>query len=211
MLNYHIQELPDLQQDSEDIVFPKLDSYSQFDNKKMIRRIAMEAGVKEGVVMATLIALPHALKNILLEGHTCKIDGLGTFSLSLAFEPKTNEDGTNESNHRKVMINRLNLKVDSAFLSELREEAQFDWKDSRIVAVSSSKGQLEEHLRLAIKWFDTHPTLTLQEYAKLIGISRSAASRELKRITGNPDSGISTQGQGNRKVWVSVSKNALHI
>lgn len=202
MLNYHIQELPSLQQDSEETVFPKLDSYSQFGNKKMIKRIAMEAGVNEGVVMATLDALPHALKNILLEGHTCKIDGLGTFSLSLAFEAKTDEEKTSESNHRKVMINRLNLKVDSAFLRELRKEAQFVRNDSRIVAVRPSKGHLEEHLCLAIKWFDTHQMLTLQEYANMTGVSRSTASRELKQITDNPNSGISTQGQGNRKVWV---------
>ena len=201
MLNYHIQELPNLRQDSEEKVFPKLDTYSQFGNKKMIERIAMEAGVHEGVVMATLDALPRALKNILLEGHSCKIDGLGTFSLSLAFCP-SDEHYPERQGESRVGISRLNLKVDADFMRGLRKEAQFTKTDSKIVAVRPSKGHIEEHLRLAIKWFDTHTTLTLQEYANLAGVSASTASRELKMITANPNSGIISQGQGNRKVWV---------
>lgn len=201
MLNYHIQELPNLQQDSEERVFPKLDTYSQFDNKKMIKRIAMEAGVHEGVVMATLDALPRALKNILLEGHSCKIDGLGIFSLSLAFSPSA-DHSPERRGERSVEVSRLNLKVDAGFMRELRKEAQFTKTDSKVVAVRPSKGHLEEHLRLAVKWFDTHTTLTLREYANLTRVSASTASRELKQITANPSSGITSQGQGNRKVWV---------
>lgn len=175
MLNYHIQELPNLRQDSEEKVFPKLDAYSQFGNKKMIERIAMEAGVHEGVVMATLDALPRALKNILLEGHSYKIDGLGTFSLSLAFCP-SDEHSPERQGESRVGISRLNLKVDADFMRGLRKEAQFTKTDSKIVAVRPSKGHIEEHLRLAIKWFDTHTTLTLQEYANLAGVSASTAS-----------------------------------
>lgn len=82
MLNYHIQELPDLHE-GEEKLFPKLTTYSQFAGRKM-RRIAMEAGVHEGVVMATLDALPRALKSTLPEGHTCKIDSLTGVSRSTA-------------------------------------------------------------------------------------------------------------------------------
>lgn len=52
--------------DGEEKVFPKLSTYNQFDNKKMIKH-AMEAGINEGVVMASLDAIPKALKNILLK------------------------------------------------------------------------------------------------------------------------------------------------
>ena len=225
MLNYHIQELPDLHE-GDQTLFPKLTTYSQFAGRKMIKRIAMEAGVHEGVVMVTLDALPRALKSILLEGHTCKIDSLGIFSLSLSFKPSNSSNPsnlsntsnnpvpeqsrkTNSSNHPEVMISRLNLKVDPTFMKELREEARFTRTDSNVVAIKPSKGHLEEHLHLLLDWFksrttDTHPhpTITLQEYATLTGVSRSTASRELKQITSHPEWGITTEGQGNRKVWV---------
>lgn len=192
MLNFYIQELPNMH-DGEEKVFPKLSTYNQFDNKKMIKRIAMEAGINEGVVMATLDAIPKALKNILLEGHTCKIDGLGTFSLSLSF------DGT-----MNPQVSRLNLKVDSEFMRELREKARFTKTNSEIVGVKASKGHIEEHLELALQWLCNHPFITLQDYANITGVSTSTASRELKQITENPESAITTEGKGNRKVWVNA-------
>lgn len=200
MLNYHIQELPDLHEGDEKL-FPKLTTYSQFAGRKMIRRIAMEAGVHEGVVMATLDALPRALKHILLEGHTCKIDSLGIFSLSLSFDP-----------NKQPQISRLNLKVDPTFMKELREEARFTRTDNNVVAVKPSKGHLEEHFHLLTEWFNIHttrtnphPHLILQDYANITGVSRSTASRELKQITCHPEWGITTEGQGSRKVWVRKS------
>lgn len=207
MLNYHIQELPDLHEGEDGFgkltnrtLFPKLTTYSQFAGRKMIRRIAMEAGVHEGVVMATLDALPRALKSILLEGHTCKIDSLGIFSLSLSF-----------GQSQQPQISRLNLKVDPTFMKELREEARFTRTDSNVVAVNPSKGHLEEHLHLLLDWFNTrtsnsrpHPCITLQEYATLTRVSCSTASRELKQITSHPEWGIITEGNGNRKVWRTV-------
>ena len=87
-INYHIQELPDMHNGKQKL-FPKAETYTAFNNRKMVKRIALESGLQEGAVLAVLDALPKALKNILLEGHTCKIDGLGTFSLSLSF----NEEG----------------------------------------------------------------------------------------------------------------------
>ena len=211
MLNYHIQELPDLHEGDDGFpstgsgqakltnrtLFPKLTTYSQFAGRKMIKRIAMEAGVHEGVVMAPLDALPRALKSILLEGHTCKIDSLGIFSLSLSFDQS-----------QQPQISRLNLKVDPTFMKELREEARFTRTDNDVVAVKPSKGHLEEHLYLLLDWFnnrttDSHPrpSITLQAYAILTGVSRSTASRELKQITSHPEWNITTEGQCNRKVW----------
>lgn len=138
MLNYHIQELPDLHE-GEEKHFPKLTTYSQFAGRKMVKCIAMEAGVHEGVVMATLDALPRALNSILLEGHTCKIDSLGIFSLSLSFDQGL-----------QPQISRLNLKVDPTFMKELREEARFTRTDNNVVAIKPSKGHLEEHLHLLL-------------------------------------------------------------
>lgn len=192
-LNYHIQELS-LRRDEEPRTFPKLETYNAFGNEKMIERIALESGLQEGVVMAVLDALPKALKNILLEGHTCKLDGIGTFSLSLAYDE-----------NKEVTINKLNLKIDAEFIKELRKEAEFERVQQEVVTVTPSKGCINEHAALAYKWLETHPFITLQEYANLTGVALSTASRELKAICHNPDYGISSKGAGPRKFWVKSS------
>lgn len=191
-LNYHLQELPKLQKVTKKH-YPKLDTYTAFNNKKMVKRIALESGMQEGAVLAVLDALPKALKNILLEGHTCKIDGLGTFSLSLAYD-----------DNEQVSINRMNLKVDQAFIKELREDAEFNKTQSEIVPVAQSKGHVDEHLQQLLTWLQTHDSITLQEYSNITGVSTSTASRELKQICSNPDNSISTSGKATRKVWVKI-------
>lgn len=102
------------------------------------------------------------------------------------------------------LVSRLNLKVDSGFMSELREEAQFTKTNSEIVSVKTSKGHIEEHLELALQWLGNRPFITLQDYANITGVSTSTDSRELKQITDNPESAITTEGKGNRKVWVKA-------
>lgn len=189
-LNYHLQELSNLHYVTKKHI-PKLETYTIFDNKKMVKRIALESGLQEGAVMAVLDALPKALKDILLEGHTCKIDGLGTFSLSLTFD-----------DDEKVGVNHLNLKIDRTFIKELREDAELVMTQSKIVPIVSSKNHIEEHLKELQTWFQTHNSITLQEYANLNGLSRSTASRELKQISSDPANGIAVVGNATRKVWV---------
>ena len=190
-LKYYIQELPRMR-DEKQQAFPKLKTYNAFNNEKMINRIALESGLQEGAVLAVLDALPKALKNILLEGHTCKLDGIGTFSLSLTFD----------ENH-EVTINKLNLKIDTDFIKELREEAMFEKVQQEVVAVGSSKGCIDNHVELVHTWLKTHPFITLQEYANLTKVSPSTASRELKKICDNPSYGIRLKGTGTRKIWVN--------
>lgn len=192
-LNYHIQELPSDMQGGKQKFYPRVETYTVFDNPKMVKRISVESGVQEGLVMAVLNALPRALKNILLEGHTCKIDGFGSFSVSLSF----GADGG-------VEVSRLNLKTDPEFLSALRDEAELVKVQTEVVKVARAKGHFQEHVGLLQKWLDKHPSITLQQYARLAGVSSATASRELKRMCADKSYGISCKGAGAWKVWVKT-------
>lgn len=192
-LNYHIQELPPDMHGGEQKLYPRVETYTVFDNPKMVKRISVESGVQEGLVMAVLNALPSALKNILLEGHTCKIDGFGSFSISLSF----GADG-------EVAVSRLNLKADPEFLSALRGEAELVKVQKEVVRVARAKGHFQEHYERLKEWLDKHPGITLQKYAQLMGVSSATASRELKRMCGDKAYGIASKGVGAWKVWVKT-------
>ena len=191
-LNYHIQELPDMHGGKQKL-YPKVETYTVFDNQKMVKQISMHSGLQEGVVMAVLNVLPAALKRILLEGHTCKIDGFGTFSVSLTYDAGGD-----------VSISRLNLKTDPDFLSQLREEAELVKIQTEVVKVARSKGRLQQRYDLLAQWLDKHSGITLQEYANLMGVSASTASRELKMLCADKRYGIASKGAGAWKKWVKV-------
>lgn len=188
-INYQIQELPDALE-GERRTYPRPLTYTQFGHKKMASRIAMESGVQRGVVEAVLTGLPDAIKNILLEGHTVKINGLGTFSLSLAFQGN------------EVTISRLNFKPDPNLLQTLRTKADLIKVEKDTIPISRTKDKLEVHTRLAMQHLAIHPVLFLQDFANLIHASTSTASRQLHKISSLPDSPITHIGTGNRTVWV---------
>lgn len=188
-INYHWQQLPDMR-DGESKPYPKLETYSAFGNEKMVERISEFSGMKGGIIKAVISSLPEAMKEVLLQGHTCRIDGLGTFSLSLT----TNENG-------EVEIGRVNLKVEPSFLKALRDEAEFQLVQSEVVTVGNSKGKLEDHLTILNDWLDKHDDILLIEYAQLVQVSNTTASRELKLLCDDPSTGIYAFGHSNRKVW----------
>lgn len=216
-INYQIQELPDALE-GERRTYPRPLTYNQFGHKKMASRIAMESGVQQGVVEAVLTGLPDAIKNILLEGHTVKINGLGTFSLSLAFKNgnddflrqdlgklslTTSSDDDNLADSRPhVTINRLNFKPDPNLLQTLRTEADLIKVEKDTIPISCTTDKLEAHTQLAMQHLAIHPVLFLQDFANLIHASTSTASRQLHRICSLPDSPITPIGTGNRTVWV---------
>ena len=191
-IKYHVQQLPQMRQ-GEQAQYPVPETYTQFDNKRMVARIAMESGIQDGAILGTLNGLPKALKAFLLEGHSCKIDGLGTFSLSLEFDK-----------NRQVSIKRLNLKIDQEFMQELQKEAEFVMSTPDVVQAAPSKGHRDEHFALLAKWLDHHTQITLQEYANLINVSTATASRELNYFASNSQYGITGSGPTNRKCWIKT-------
>lgn len=195
-INYQIQELPDALE-GERRTYPRPLTYNQFGHKKMASRIAMESGVQRGVVEAVLTGLPDAIKHILLEGHTVKINGLGTFSLSLAFKNDNLADS-----HPHVTINRLNFKPDPNLLQTIRTEADFIRVEKDTIPISHTTDKLEARTQLAMQHLAIYPVLFLQDFANLIHASTSTASRQLHKICSLPDSPITPIGTGNRTVWV---------
>lgn len=162
-----------------------------FDNARMAEMIkdyshAFPIGVIDGV----LSTLPQALTTALSEGHTIKVNGLGVFSLSLAFDDdKPNEltDNKKDMSYRSIKIKTVNFRPDKAFLEKLRKATIFERVDQSVVS-AHLKYTFKERASRASKFLETHSILTLTDYVCLNSISRPvphATSRDFAptRIT----------------------------
>ena len=58
-------------------------SISQYSTKRLAKDIEKESTVSHADVTAVLTALPTVMKRYLAEGHTVKLDGIGTFYLTV--------------------------------------------------------------------------------------------------------------------------------
>ena len=217
MANYYLQKLPEGMKEGEKVVYPRMQTYTLHDFETVLKHMHTYAGnISEGTMRAVLEALTETMKSWMPLGHSIKIDGLGVFSLSLGFDTSTpqekaiaNKKGKNngeqeepKTKYRHVCIKGINFKPDAELLTEMNHEATFDKTETEVVV--PKKGALSRSKRLAKAkaTIKKNGFMTLSDYVQATGLSRTAASLDLKSIVADPTSGITTRGSHSHKVWV---------
>ena len=111
------------------------------------------------------------------EGKSVKLDGIGTFSPSLALckdRRKKGRKGETHRNARSIVVGSVNFRVDRKMVRRINGRCLLErapWKSQR----SSQKYTPEQRLALAVRYLEEHPFLTVYEYRKLTGLLRTAA------------------------------------
>lgn len=218
MANYVLQQLPEELTEGKKVLFPKMQTYTLHDFETVLKHMQTYAGnFSEGAMRAVIDALVQTMKNWMPMGHSIKIDGLGVFSLSLGFDTSTpserklaseqkeagNEPGnTTKTAYRHVCIKGINFKPDAELLADMNREASFDRVETTVKVPTKSKLSREQRIDIAKAIIREQGYMTLADYTRESGQSRSSASRDLKMLTTDPMSGIKTRGSHSHKVWV---------
>ena len=216
MANYYLQKLPEGMKESEEVVYPKMQTYNMHDFETVLKHMQTYAGnFSEGTMRAVIDALVQTMKSWMPLGHSIKIDGLGVFSLSLGFDTSTpseakaakkqksgNLGDKQKTKYRHVCIKGIHFKPDPQLLRLMNKEATFERTEADIVVPRKLDDSREERIRKALAIIDRQGYMTLSDYAIATGQSRSAASRDLTQLTNDPTSGITTRGAHSHKVWV---------
>ena len=210
MANYVIKEMPaGMGNGKKGRTFPKMQIYTEFDYEKVVELIHTNSpAFSQATIRGVLDTLGVVLKNYLPMGHTMKIDNLGVFSLSLEFADEKAENVAQQetsepkTKYHHVKVKGVNFKVDKKLIKAINKENTFERTSSN--AVSRSPYTPEERQQRALQHIDKHGFITLQDYANLNRLSRSAASRERSKLTASPTSPIVTYGSGSHKIWVRV-------
>ena len=215
MLLPKLKELPGEMTEGKTIVYPKMQTYSLYDYDLVIQHMcALSRILNEGIIRAAFDALISEMKSSMPWGHNIKIDGLGVFSLSLGFDTSSasekKEALKQESNdfadpklkYRHVCIKGINFKPDPELLKEMNKQATFDRVGVDVEVPKKCKYSREERLAKAKEIIGRLGFMTLSDYAVATGQSRSGASKDLRRLVADADSGIIALGEHSHKVWV---------
>ena len=208
MAYYVVKEMPaGMGNGKKGRIFPKMQVYTEFDYDKVVDLIHTNSpAFSQTTIRGVLDTLGVVLKDYLPMGHTMKIDNLGVFSLSLEFtDEKAEKDAQQETSesqkkYHHVRVKGVNFKVDKKLVDNINKENSFERTTGN--PTSPSPYSHEERLQRVLPHIDKHGFITLQDYANLNRLSRSAASRELSKLVADPNSGIKTKGAGSHKVWV---------
>ena len=117
MAIYKLQEMPDMQNKGKKRVYPKLVVNRQLNTKEFIEKMHFRnRAISPSVTTAVLTDIADYLGEMLSMGYTVKLDGLGTFSLSLDFDDEKSKELTSDDDkmlYRKVTVKDVNFKSDS--------------------------------------------------------------------------------------------------
>lgn len=210
MVNYKLQEMNDLKNSGKHIVYPKAIANRTLSTDELVQKMQeYNMGVPANVAKSVLGGVAHMMEYMLEMGFNVKLDGIGTFSLSVGFDDeKTNEMESDKDKmlYRKVSVKDVCYKADPKLVKTLKKKVDLDRKESEVSKITQTQYSPDERINRALSIIDKYGFISLTDYAYVNGISRTKASRELKAITAREDSPITSCGNGSHKIWVKAKK-----
>lgn len=202
MIKYIKQEMPDIHHKGEKKCYYRIETRGNMTHKDLLRQMALR-GVSEGVAAMTIHRMTEAIVELMRQGFSVTIDGLGCFSMSLGVDKdKTVEDmeGTTKRNATSIIIRDVNYRSDKKLVSALNQECKLErGYTSRI---NRCRLTLPQRLNAARDYLSSHQIMRIADYVRLTGLSRTTASVELRRFAASVSTtGIDSSGSGPSLVY----------
>ena len=206
MAKYKLQELPDMQGEGKRKVYPKMVINRTLNLEDLTEKMkSHHRAFSPSTIEAVVMDLADMMVEVLSMGYNVKLDGIGTFSLSLGFEdekPTEMQEEGDKMLYRKVGVKNVNFKVDPEMMKQLRKETDLEREMGGVKVIKKNLFSQEERIARALEVIERDGYITLTDYAHINNLSRTAASAELKEISNDANFPIDWRGNGSHKVWI---------
>lgn len=209
MAKYIKQELPDLQQTGEQKVYYRLKTNRNIDTPEFVRSLSHAFnGMKEGDIIRVLMATADHLGELLGEGYSVTLNGIGNFKATIGLEEDkeldTLDGNETKRNARSLQLKGVNYRADKELIKKASQHCKLEREG--IARIHRSSYSKEERLTLALEYLEKHGAMKVANYMELTGLSRTAATLELQEFRRDITSGIDFIGRGSAKVYVKRAK-----
>ena len=210
MAKYIKQELPDLQQTGEQKVYYRLKTNRNIDTPEFVRSLSHAFnGIKEGDIIRVLMATADHLGELLGEGYSVTLNGIGNFKATIGLEEDkeldTLDGNETKRNARSLQLKGVNYRADKELIKKASQHCKLEREG--IARIHRSPYSKEERLTLALEYLEKHGAMKVANYMELTGLSRTAATLELQEFRRDITSGIDFIGRGSAKVYVKRAKD----
>ena len=210
MAKYIKQELPDLQQTGEQKVYYRLKTNRNIDTPEFVRSLSHAFnGMKEADIIRVLMATADHLGELLGEGYSVTLNGIGNFKATIGLEEDkeldTLDGNETKRNARSLQLKGVNYRADKELIKKASQHCKLEREG--IARIHRSPYSKEERLTLALEYLEKHGAMKVANYMELTGLSRTAATLELQEFRRDITSGIDFIGRGSAKVYVKRAKD----
>lgn len=189
-------------------LFPRLVDGQTIDSSRIAELIEQRTSFTRGDAMGLLTELAAIVEEQIADGNSVKINGLGTLRpvLGLVDKDKRGEwtDSANRTTtSRNVRLKTIAFRPDSQLFGRASHGMNLERKSNSLGRKRPST-TIEERAAMARQYIAEHGFMRVADYVALTGLARSTASAELRQLAADPANGISTNGTGSNKVYVSI-------
>ena len=205
MAQYIKQEMPNLNGTEEPQVYYRLKTNRNISSKEFVKHISRnDSATDRGEIESVLIRIADGLAELLGNGYSVTLDGVGTFKAGLGLkrdkEMDSFEEDETKRNARSLQLTSINYRADKTLVREANRRCKLErYGESRLRKSPYTK---EQRLQLALEYLDKNSAMRIGDYMQLTGLSRTTATMELKAFRQDPASGIAFVGRGSNKVYV---------
>ena len=208
MPKYIKQELPDLRGTGEKKVYYRLKTERNIDFKHFVQSLNhVNNGISEADAIRVLLASADHLAELLGQGNSVTLAGIGTFKATIGLEEDKELDTLDSTetkrNSRSLRLKGVNFRVDKELVKQANGHCKL--KREGTARIHRSPYDKDKRLSLALEYLEEHGAMRVADYMELTGLSRTVATMELKAFRQAPNSGIDFIGRGSAKVYVKKS------
>jgi len=209
MAFYIMQRLADGMHGEGERLFPKLVNGQAVDLERVAARIEGAAGFTRGDVIGVLTEFIDQVKATLAEGNSVSIEGLGTLRPVLGLVEKGRRGAWTDSagrvtTGRNVRLKTVNFRPDKRLMRDVgggMELVKLD--DSAVSGARKVATTVGERASMARQYLAERGYMRVADYASLTRLSYSTAAKELRLLSEDASSGITSRGSGAGKIYVA--------
>ena len=179
-MKYDVYNIPDPKHPGEQIQHLRPISWGVLTHEELVHMMCSHgSSLDRGTVAACLTKLSNVLCEAMANGKRPQINGIGTFSMQLKKKEASEVEDLNKIRSNGVEVKTVSFLPSDDFLYELDRQCYFEKSDMTNRSDDKSLSELKDLLK---DYFTNHQFLTRYDFQYLACLTRSTATRRLKKL-----------------------------
>ncbi len=201
-VNYDLYETPNPDKNGEELpLHARVVLKGSYTAEEFVEQVTALQHMPPAQVVGVIEAISKQLKYLLLKGFSVELGDIGYFTLSLSVDKKVMD--AKELRSPSVSLKDINFRVNRQFKKDIESEIELQ----RYHSPFRVKNPLdrEECLRRLNKFFENTPCISRQDYAQLVGKTKTQAMQDIHAFI---EQGILKKyGMGRSVVYIKMKKD----
>lgn len=178
-MKYDIFEIPDPKHPGKKIQHLRIVGANRMSKDAFLKFMHDRTTFTPGTITAVLQGLSEVLAWSLADGYTIGIDGLGSFSLQIQKNDRTEVEDLTDIHAMSVDVKGVTFQPSKTLMTEISRKAKFMRADHDVKSVKWKDGELEQAIR---DYLASHKTMTRYDFQHYAQLSASTATRRIKKF-----------------------------